>query len=270
MLMPWKASAVSSGNAGTKRMSSFASTPVETVTMHAFARMRPRSVSTVTPFPLQSMDVTRVERLTSEVPGAVGDQGAVAFLAMEVPSVVGVPPVEAGEGVEVLGHLVRADREVHQVVPASGVGDHRGRTHVPAPAPCNRYRADGVLVGGGVGGVLLFGRLSVADVEGLGVGGRIRGEPVVLRMLHEGVLPRAVQPVRSDVIGDPEQREVGVGAPPDPRARLQGGYRYPPAEQVPGGGEPGRARFPPPPRRPPPRRCCAKGGAAPRERLRRR
>ena len=46
-------------------MSSFASTPVETVTMHALARMRPRSVSTATPFPLQSMDVTRVERLTS-------------------------------------------------------------------------------------------------------------------------------------------------------------------------------------------------------------
>ena len=135
---------------------------------------------------------------------------------IEVPSVLGVPPVDAGKGVEVLGHLVRPDREVHQVVPAPRVGNHRGRTHVPAPTAGNRYRTDGVLVGGAVGGVLPFARLSVANVEGLGVGGRIGGEPVVLRMLYEGVLPRAVEPVRSDVIGDPEEGEVGVRAPPDP------------------------------------------------------
>ena len=193
----------------------------------------------------------------------MGDQGAVAFLAIEVPSVFGVPPVEAGEGVEVLGHLVRADRDVHQVVPASGVGNHRGRTHVPAPAPGNRHRTDGVFVGGGVGGVLLFGRLSAADVEGLGVGGRIRGEPVVLRMPYEGVLPRAVQPVRSDVIGNPEQREVGVGAPPDPRSLPPGRLPIPRGRAGPGWRRVRPRPPPPPPRRPPPRRCCAKGGAAP-------
>lgn len=35
------------------------------------------------------------------------------------------------------------------------------------------------------------------------------------RMLYEEVLPRAVQPVRSDAIGEPEQGAVGVGVPPD-------------------------------------------------------
>ena len=171
----------------------------------------------------------------------MGDQGAVAFLAEPVRPVLGVPPVDAGEVVEVLGHLPRPDGEVHQVVPAPRIGNHRGRTHIPTPAAGTGYCTDGVPVGGAVGGVLFIARLAVSDVEGLGVGGRIRGETVVLGMLHEGVLSRPVHPMRPDVVRHSEEGEVSVGTPPDPRTRLQGGYRHPPAEQVPGGGESGRA-----------------------------
>ena len=147
-------------------------------------------------------------KVNLEAPGLAGNESAVALPAEPVPAVLGVPPVDAREGVEVLRHLPRTDNEMHQVVPAPGVGHHRGGTHVATPAAGFRYRRDGAAVGAAVRGNLFPGRLSVVHVKGLRIGGRIDLESVLPSVGDEGVERRTVQPVRSDVVGHTEHRAI--------------------------------------------------------------
>ncbi len=58
------ASCFQSGNSGVNRIDPAPSTPVETVTMQAFARMAPAGVSTDTPLPLQSTRVAGAVEFT--------------------------------------------------------------------------------------------------------------------------------------------------------------------------------------------------------------
>ena len=175
-----------------------------------------------------------------QIPPAVGQEGAVAFLAVPVRPVFGVPPVHAREVVEVLAHLPGPDHEMHQVVPLPGVGNDGGRAPVLAPPAGGGHRPDGAGVGGPVGGVLRGARLAVSAVERLAHGGRVGVEALLPGVAHEGVVRGVVQPVRPQVAGDPEEARVGVRPPADPAARLHRDHRHAAFAQDPGRGQPGR------------------------------
>ena len=123
------------------------------------------------------------------------------MFAVPIVTALRVPPVEAGEVVQVLAHVPRSDGGGGERIPRTLRRHDRGGAYVFSSAPGFGYGATNTRIGFSARLVLRLTGLSLADESGYTVGCRVDAESVSLGITDPGVQVCIVQPMATVVVG---------------------------------------------------------------------